>query len=177
MKLLDLETGKYLKIGKNWLYGREFILLNLGSSIECNIKEWGSVSYGDNAYGWHGFIGQEMEKPHVNPIINKLSEKVGAVIYGGRYVLLNEIPNKYEEVFTGDVIMPELNQSRYSGCYMDWKCFIADFYSFEENIYYAAGHHISYWRFYIDCNIFEEFAKKEQGLENKFDKLLELINQ
>ena len=87
-KLLDLQTGKYLELGKDWGYFGKFILLNLGSAIELNIKEWGSVSYGDNAYGWHGYIGQEIKQPHTDPIINEIADRLGAVIYGGRYVLL-----------------------------------------------------------------------------------------
>ena len=80
MKVLDLETGKYLELGEAWEYCGEYI-----RKIACE-----QILY---------------KTPHTDPLINSICEKTGAVVYGGRYVLMNEIfyiegiEHKYGDVF------------------------------------------------------------------------------
>jgi len=88
MKLFDIETGKYLELGTDWLYGNEWIGLNLGGGIPLDVKEWASVSYGNDLYGWHGFIGQAI-KTKPTGTLKTLCDLTGAVVYGNRYVLTN----------------------------------------------------------------------------------------
>ncbi len=180
MKLLDLQTGKYLELGKDWGYFGEFILLNLGSAIELTIKEWGSVSYGDNAYGWHGYIGQAIKQPHADPIVNDIAEKVGAVIYGGRYVLLSSeqdtsIHDDNHCYKNGDVV-----RSGHGHGYVAI-CTASTHYSYHQNVLDIPNFQDSceagfLWSKYeILGNIFEEYSKQLRNEPNKFDELNELL--
>lgn len=166
-KLLDLQTGKYLELGKDWGYFGKFILLNLGSAIELNIKEWGSVSYGDNAYGWHGYIGQEIKQPHTDPIINEIADRLGAVIYGGRYVLLTSDDSWY---YANNV--RKLGDMIKFNCAMQ-SCFVRiiskDGIDFDTNKFVATP-----VEYYLG-NIFEECSKQLRNEPNKFEEFKQLI--
>ena len=161
MKLLDLQTGKYLELGKDWLYGERGICIFPQTFFEALQKLF---IFANNFF-------THIKQPHTNLIINQVAEKVGAVIYGGRYVLMFEDSNGdvfCEKTNFGTVYYISKNQYRFFP--------IKDF---NENNDIAA----TVDRFFMlnkapqykISNIFEEFVKKEHGLENKFDELYNLI--
>ena len=77
MKLLDLHTGNYLELGKDFYYG-------VGNVFLTNLCDG---MFFIDMIEKKDFI---QAKPHTDPIVNRLAEKVGAVVYGGRYVLLQK---------------------------------------------------------------------------------------
>ena len=81
MKLYDLHTGKYLELGTEWGYYGEYIIImkkpyKLYSSSESALVESSCDRYAFKI------------QPHTDQLINEIAEKVGAVVYGNRYVLL-----------------------------------------------------------------------------------------
>ena len=98
MKLLDLQTGKYLELGKDWLYGGVGILV---SKIKL---DFALPMYLFNAvksdYDW--LNNAQTQPVNISDIatfetirgliqepLKTLCEQTGAVVYGGRYVLLH----------------------------------------------------------------------------------------
>ena len=168
MKLLDLQTGEYLEIGKDWVYFGEHIGI-LKADVLCGVQ----VEY----------VFSKI--PHTNPIINQIAEKVGAVIYGGRYVLLNEIevwvynndlPPTH--IKTGDIVLHTPRRGYDTEILVNTNDFCTKLGSNHNKItFYLKDENLNFddYGFFriqkIHGNIFEEFAKKEQGLENKFDEL------
>jgi hypothetical protein len=99
MKLYDLHTGEYPELGTEWGYYGEYIIImkkpyKLYSSSESALVESSCDRYAFKI------------QPHTDQLINEIAEKTGAVVYGNRYVLLeNEKcgniycePNKFEEL-------------------------------------------------------------------------------
>lgn len=169
MKLLDLQTLKYPELEKNWGYFGNKILIISNEDEELSIQEWlDAIEYDEIEK--HDYDMLDIE-PHTNPIINKLAEEIGAVIYGGRYVLVFEDNNGdifCEKTNFGTVYYISKNQYRFLPVKdfnekNDITATVDRFFMLNK----APQHKIG--------NIFEEFAKKEQGLENKFDELYYLI--
>lgn len=220
MKLLDLQTGKYLELGeRGFFYGGKTItypptksfgiqdgnmemILHIYADTEkdydikrldetlCPLFE---ITLKSRTYGTKGnnqkLIGREVghfdmrfnrviEQTEPPLPLKEICEKVGAVVYGGRYVLLTKAYN----VKAGDL----WNSSKYYNVLL--ACI-----NYKNNIHFKhniSGGSVPFFEFIRDdnndnlivrCsqnedsiflgNPFEEFAKKEQGLENKFDKL------
>lgn len=204
MKLLDLQTGKYLEIGYDWGYYGEYIVkFKIPYKFHFFTKEAYTIEDMCDRYAFKII-------PHTNPIINQIAEEVGAMIYGGRYVLFCNKEVVYTEkppAKSGDIIK-FLKQDFVSTIYYDGITFenmqtaikknlqnnIFDYAIFNENEDCYNGYLVlqtsvepkDYDDYYlfglygknnatVIGNIFEEFAKKEQGLENKFDELYNLI--
>ena len=106
MKLLDLETGKYLELGKDWLYGGEDIIVN-----KCSIgyKIYEAIQHKDSEkffmYDEDCPFTDELQEP-----LKTFSEVMGAVMYGDRYVLFelmecgdyNSIFEEYSKSLRGE---------------------------------------------------------------------------
>jgi len=119
MKLLDLQTGKYFELGKDWFCGGDRIYL-VGRLKECItsfnkfLREQIETVIKYNTIVGQRNIGYEIackvatsgdecvnnavasqvdsgyvEKSEPQGILKTLCDKTGAVIYGDRYVLLN----------------------------------------------------------------------------------------
>lgn len=197
MKLLDLQTGKYLELG-NFYYGGNMIMLRY---------------YEEADLGLHKIVHTNLHQmAHTNPIINQVAEKVGAVIYGGRYVLtfgkVGNIVEKYRFYVTGHRNLKEycllylkdtmMYTTPESDCWKDifistetlkkyeldrgYNCENEDKDSNDKRWYNYCGERSiddldanDEEKEVVISNIFEEFAKKEQGLENKFDELYKSI--
>lgn len=80
LKLLDLETGQFLELGKDWLYGGEYINISYKKPITFDRLYCGSIEYKD-------VYEKYRKQPYSNEQIQKLCELTGAVCYGGRYIL------------------------------------------------------------------------------------------
>jgi hypothetical protein len=202
MKLLDLQTGKYLEIGENWGYFGNKILIISNEDEELSVQGWlDAIEYDEIEK--HDYDMLDI-KHHTNPIINEIAEKVGAVIYGGRYVLLYTTNEKIiiaNSEYDYENWNDENDKLGFDGGEPRiWKTFtIGDVYKKDEkdigiciksfcSTYYSYHNDVIHIEEFDDkCeagiamtvnsnteylgNIFEEFAKKEQGLENKFDEL------
>ncbi len=89
MKLFDIETGKYLELGTDWLYGGNGILLidimqkELNESLEIAITN----AIQGNEHALYQYSYGEM-KTEPQGTLKTLCDLTGAVVYGGRYVLL-----------------------------------------------------------------------------------------
>ena len=193
MKLLDLQTGKYLELGKDWVYFGEHIGI-LKADVLCGVQ----VEY----------VFSKI--PHTNPIINQIAEKVGAVIYGGRYVLMLILDNAGNEICVGNIHKDvyKSNITYFILCYgfcnpkydtnnrlekpidfaqqfykiTNFASYGWYFHKIWNNEYHETyAHYIGFLQKHFTDkrpndnlyygNIFEEFSKKEQRLENKFDEL------
>ena len=75
MKLLDLQTGKYLELGNDWLYGGDHI-----SIIPTHYLGFGSTNPIADA--------KRCKKDETQDPLKTLCEMTGTVVYGGRYVLI-----------------------------------------------------------------------------------------
>jgi len=195
MKLLDLQTGKYLELGKDFLYGGVGILV---SKIKLDFP---LPMYLFNAvksdYDWlnnaqtqpvniSDIATFETIRDLIQEPLKTLCEKTGAVVYGGRYVLLNEIDvwvynNDLEpqKIKTGDIVKEKTSYMYNNRLLIN----VADFFlDTTENI--KTTHKIgkktfSKFDFFaienILGNIFEEHSKELRNEPNKFEKLMELI--
>ena len=149
MKLFDLQTGKYLELDNDWLYG--------GRAIRILSK---------NSTGYYYYRQSEPQEP-----LKTLCEKTGAVVYGDRYVLFENKEcgniycekNKWGTVYylNKDIYSfipcPEFNPEN------DKKATVQMFFSLnkcEDNLI---------------SNLFEEYSKSLRGEENGLNKLMELI--
>jgi len=207
MKLLDLQTGKYLELGKDWLYGgvsiyivpthyfmfeksNHIITLYYDDEVEeiqCEIpdeykpKNGVATAYIDGKFTKYVINGKEFKcgellkcgsttpindaklcnKSEPQGILKTLCDKTGAVVYGGRYVLLSDYR---------------------SGC----GYYSGDVFLIEDRFYSIAGHYFLYkgtfnqdklgdWVHTFVCNLFEEYSKQLRNEENKFDKLIEKL--
>ena len=187
MKLLDLQTGKYLELEKDWLYGGESIFLP------------NDIQYIRSEYTFR--IEQATSK--LPEPLKTLSAKVGAVIYGRRYALLYKVHtfrsnyylppyaslNEKEEIVIGDCTHTDIyhlivcyGPMVYNGVlnkpipmlYAKDQC--------GSTTYYANG--TPYVEFVVsgkhqyntfDGNIFEEYSKQLRNEPNKFDELYNLM--
>ena len=170
IKLLDLQTGKYLELGQDWLYGGEYIRM---------------LKY-DNRYIPDDHIISEPQEP-----LKTLCEKTGAVIffgakwcsdnlgkvYGGRYVLLQFANNKT----VGDVIkhnpkrtqfdqLPKMYHTNKEVCEILSKDVVLC-----EEMGYSSEYVDPDYHSKIIGNIFEEYSKQLRNEPNKFEELMELI--
>ena len=178
MKLFDIETGKYLELGKDWLYGGNGILLidimqkELNESFEIAIA---NAMQGNEHALYQYSYGQMKTEP--TGTLKTLCDLTGAVVYGGRYVLLQSSGNKT----VGDVIkhnpkrtqfdqLPKIYHTNKEVCEILSK----DFVLCEE---------MGYRSEYVDpdyhcetiCNAFEEYYKSLRNEENKLKEIINLI--
>ena len=163
MKLLDLQTGKYLELGKEWLYGGNRIIIYPQTFYEA-LKKSHIFSKGFDIVSL-----SEPQEP-----LKTLCEKTGAVIYGGRYVLLSSeqdtsIHDDNHCYKNGDVVR---------GGYVAI-CTAETHYSYHQNVLDIPNFQDSceagfLWSKYeILGNIFEEYSKQLRNEPNKFDELKE----
>ena len=174
MKLLDLQTGKYLELGNDFYYGGGHIVVN-----KCNVgyQIYEAIQHKDS----ERLLMDSKDCPFAAELpleLKEICEKVGAVVYGGRYVLsLSENDRKI-----GDVVdQGEYEYHRYG--YVA----ICDVNS----IYVKLNGIFDIPQFQTDCavgriydvdyevigNFFEEYSKQLLKKENKFDELKELLKQ
>jgi len=106
MKLLDSQTGKYLELGKDWLYGGKDIIVN-----KCSIgyKIYEAIQHKDS----EKFFMYDEDCPFTNELQEPLKtscEENGAVMYGNRYILFepgecddyNSIFEEYSKSLRGE---------------------------------------------------------------------------
>lgn len=149
MKLLDLQTGKYLQLDKDFWFGGNVIIL-----FENLKRSTNTYSLLDEVNACARFIKQ----PPTDPIVNEIAGTVGAVVYGGRYVLFLDpaMGSAYN-------IKNEYRREEF----IDYKCKNGDFssgYNFYNNDMMT-----------FLGNIFEEYSKQLRNEPNKFDELNELL--
>ena len=142
MKLLDLQTGKYLELRKDWLYGGKYIYVFYKRGEGCDDERDGN-----------GYYKDEPQEP-----LKTLCEKTGAVVYGGRYVLLEfkeycdeELRKIVDIVTDGLVVCDDVLEEKVE----DLKNAINKQYNI--------------------MIIFEEYSKQLRNEPNKFDELNELL--
>jgi hypothetical protein len=146
MKLLDLQTGKYLELGIDWGYYGEYII-----TIRSPFKFYKSEKYSVIESTCDKLAFHKAEPPLP---LKEICEKVGAVVYGGRYVL-----------FLDPAMGSAYNiKNEYRGEeFIDYKCKNGDFSSgyniYNNDIITFLG------------NIFEEYSKQLRNELNKFDEL------
>ena len=188
MKLLGLQTGKYLELGKDFYYGGDSVYLieRLEGCLKSHNK-W-LVSLIDTALRYEHKsnqrnisydLAQKVVDNHAktenkvvksqsesgliykseSPLeLKEICEKVGAVAYGGRYVL-----------FLDPAMGSAYNiKNKYRGEeFIDYKCKNGDFSSgyniYNNDIITFLG------------NIFEEYSKQLRNEENKFEELMEKL--
>lgn len=203
-RLSDLQTGKYLELGKEWVYGGKDIYvipthyLRISKTdhvvklyyddkveiINCELPDEYKVVngigrlYAKGQFSKYIINGNEYDMGYftevnsLTPIndakkceksepllkLKEICEKVGAVVYGGRYVLFldPEIGSVYKI------------KNEYRGEeFIDYKCKNGDFSSgyniYNNDIITFLG------------NIFEEYSKQLRNELNKFDELKELL--
>ena len=167
MKLYDLQEGKYLELGEDWLYGGEFIIVNIckiGYSIYEAIQHKDSEKF--FMYDEDCPFTDEPQEP-----LKTICKNTGAVVYGGRYVLFEnkECGNIYcEKNKWGTVYY--LNKDIYSfipcpefNLENDKKQTVARFFSLDNCQDNVIG------------NIFEEYSKQLRNEPNKFKELIKLV--
>jgi hypothetical protein len=156
MKLLDLQTGKYLELGKEWLYGGKWIIL-----MSCHRKHYTTIDEYFIESNSINITNTRWLKTEPQGKLKTLCDKTGAVVYGDRYVLLSDYR---------------------SGC----GYYSGDVFLIEDRFYSIAGHYFLYkgtfnqdqlgdWVHTFVCNLFEEYSKQLRKEENKFDELMEKL--
>jgi hypothetical protein len=174
MKLLDLETGKYLELGEDWLYGGEYIVKKdegVNTNIYLAIRE--------------GFDTQHFISEPPQPI-KTLCEKTGAVVYGGRYVLMNEIDVwvynndlQPKKIKTGDVIKEQTSYLDRKYTVINVSDFFLDTTEGIKTTHKLGKKTFSKYDFFAIeknfGNIFEEYSKQLRNEPNKFEELMKLI--
>ena len=218
MKLLDLQTGKYLELGeKGFFYG--------GKTITCPPTKTFNIRNGDHDLTLHIYadterdydieclddsccpqfqitiksnnqklIGSEsdcidmrfnraIKQSEPQGILKTLCDKTGAVVYGGRYVLVIKDYN----IQIGDLWKNSKYRNTLVACI-----------NFKNNIHFKhniSGGLESFFEeirnddndnIIVRCsqnenseflgNIFEEYSKQLRKEENKFDELMEKLN-
>jgi hypothetical protein len=173
MKLLDLQTGKYLELGKDWLYGGEYIVINtckIGYSVYEAIQHKDSEKF--FKYDKDCLFTDELNEP-----LKTLCEKTGAVVYGGRYVLIKTITQNGVCVKDGDILQ-NTKYCQYGKILLNTTlhCLPEEF---KEMIFYKVKIEGNKCDVDMDCkvigNIFEEYSKQLRNEPNKFKELMELI--
>ena len=117
MKLLDLETGKYLELGKDWLYGGNAIHIICQDYVEDMKYFDDEVIINDYIHGNAGCDGDLIqaniyleEKTEPQEPLKTPCEVNGAVMYGSRYILFepgecddyNSIFEEYSKSLRGE---------------------------------------------------------------------------
>lgn len=206
MKVLDLETGKYLELGKDFYYGGDAIMIHYYTEEELTDYEEVEIfsehliiprrrfngDYNDETQykktvknGFDKAMDdgecvkmciEHKSEPQLE--LKEICEKVGAAVYGGRYVLLMKAYN----IKAGDL----WNSSKYYNVLL--ACI-----NYKNNIHFKhniSGGSVPFFEFIRDdnndnlivrCsqnedsiflgNIFEEYSKKLRNEQNKFDEL------
>ncbi len=228
MKLGDLQTGKYLELGKDWHYCGNRIYL-VGRLKECitSFNEFlrSQIKILDKYKEIDGQrnIGYELafkiatsddeclnnavdaqvdsgyvEKSEPQGKLKTLCDKIGAVVYGDRYVLIKTFEYLNKEIKVGDIITAKtLTTSKDS---ISIKQHTNQIVCFRDN---TAFEHSGYNMGFVICenlkcfgingfwkhrpfdyeerqleitgNLFEEYSKQLRKEENKFDELMEKL--
>jgi len=190
MKLLDLQTGKYLELGTGFSYSGEWIILITFARLHNRVADAYWIEANSTNITNARYLKTEPQEP-----LKTLCKKTGAVVYGGRYVLVNEITYKnlygidgnvkdysgkwtdeeinkcIERTFrSGDIITVEYvtyspNDSRREhGNFSTYNIIFRDEHSFQ----YGETPKLSG----LDCgNPFEEYSKQLRNEPNKFEEL------
>ena len=164
MKLIDLETGQYLELEEDWLYG--------GRAIHILSK---------NSTGYYYYRQSEPPEPLKTPC-----EKTGAVVYGGRYVLMNEIDVwvynndlQPKKIKTGDVIKEQTSYLDRKYTVINVSDFFLDTTEGIKTTHKLGKKTFSKYDFFAIeknfGNIFEEYPKQLRNEPNKFNELIELL--
>ncbi len=168
IKLLDLQTGKYLELFKDYAYCGNAILFH-GFDDDC---------LPTFTNGFENMINQDWAccaeicyKTEPQEPLKTLCEKTGAVVYGGRYVLLEneKCGNIYcEKNKWGTVYYLNKNIYSFIPCLEfnpqnDKKQTVARFFSLDNCQDDLIG------------NIFEEYSKQFRNEPNKFEELMQLF--
>ena len=157
MKLLDLETGKYLELRKDFYYGGEAIIVHSYTKEEltdCEEFTGFEQAINHDSASVKLWIEYKSEPPTE---LKEICEKVGAVVYGGRYVLI-------ENEYCGDILFV---QDRFDY----WN----KFYSVCKSDGTLTNQRLGDWITKVLGNIFEEYSKKLRNEPNQFDELKELL--
>ena len=187
MKLLDLQTGKCPELGKDWLYGGDSVYLIerlegclkfhnkwLVSLIDTALKyehnpNQRNISYelaqkvvDNQAKTENEVVKSQSESGLINksepPLeLKEICEKVGAVVYGGRYVLI-------ENEYCGDVLFVK-----------DRFDYWNEFYSVCKSDGTLTNQRLGDWITKVIGNLFEEYSKQLRKEESKFDELMEKL--
>jgi hypothetical protein len=203
MKLLDLQTGKYLELGKDWHYCGNRIYL-VGRLKECitsfneflrsqmkildkykEIDGQGNISYelafkiatSDDECLNNAVDAQVdsgyVEKSEPQGILKTLCDKTGAVIYGDRYVLNPNYATIRAVIVNGGEHGFIYRLESLHQCKITNKCI-----SLNEYLKYRPElvyAEKGYTEWYIYGNLFEEHSKQLRKEENKFDELMEKL--
>lgn len=213
MKLLDLQTGKYLELEKDFYYGGKSIIIepcNIASNIMSFFFE--CFKGADTIEKGMMFLQKKALENKQNNIsddvimnvlhqsepplpLKEICDKTGAVVYGGRYVLVNEITYKnlygidgnvkdYSGKWTDEEINKCIERTFRSGDIItveyvtyspnDYRREHGDFSTY--NIIFRDEHSFQYGETPklsgLDCgNPFEEYSKQLRNEPNKFEEL------
>jgi hypothetical protein len=189
MKLLDLKTGKYLELDKDFWFGGNVIIL-----FENLKRSTNTYSLLDEVNACARFIKQ----PHTDPIVNEIAGTVGVVVYGGRYVLMMSFEYQNKEIKVGDIITAQtITTSKDS---ISMKQYANQIVCFRGNTAFEhSGYNMGFvicenlkcfgingfWKhrafdyeerkLEINFNFFEEYSRQLRNEPNKFDELKELL--
>ena len=189
MKLLDLQTGKYLELGKDWWYGGDALLFNkdIVDFVQNKVRGYEPNDCESDYYieNIENDIMEEDEmfdtfyKKHKSepPLpLKGICKKVGTVVYGGRYVLMSEIffvegvEHKY-----GDFFRFYINKKGdYMVDYRAINCQVLNCKFDKDDKIIKLGNTNIIKIEYIG-NPFEEYSKQLRNEPNKFDELNELF--
>lgn len=172
MKLLDLQTGKYLELGKEWVYGGEHIIVS-----KCNIgyEVYEAIQH-NNSEKLYAYDNDYLITEELNEQLKALCEETGAVVYGGRYVLLfseqdTSIHDDNHCYKNGDVV----SDGRRHGYVAI--CTASTHYSYHQNVLDIPNFQDSCDAGFLSSkyemlgNIFEEYSKQLRNEPNQFDEL------
>ena len=164
MKLLDLQTGKYLELGEEgFFYGGKCIILmdTLKKEIEESFiiaiqNKLEGIKYDTQSYKYT----YSPHKSEPQGILKTLCDKTGAVIYGDRYAFLGneECGNVFSFLWKSLV---------------DW---FFDFQNSEGNFSRIKKSFGEKFESRFLGNLFEEYSKQLRKEENKFEELMEKLN-
>jgi hypothetical protein len=172
MKLLDIETSKYLELGKDFFYG--------GKCISCfydSVNELHTVDDFKNAIE-QGFYAdcnyikvEEISEPQ-EPL-KTLCDLTGAVVYGGRYVLNPHYATMRAVIVDGGEYGKIYRIESLYKCKIQNYVISGDEYlKYRPELVYTES---GYTEFYIYGNPFEEYSKSLRNEENKLEEILNLI--
>lgn len=221
MKLLDLETGNYLKLGKDFYYGGDGIMIHCYTEEELTdfeeLPDFKPNQYIDydhnddtkykktikNGFDKAMYDGEAVKlwieyKSEPQLELKEICEKVGAVVYGGRYVLMMSFEYQNKEIKVGDIITAQtITTSKDS---ISMKQYANQIVCFRGNTAFEhSGYNMGFvicenlkcfgingfWKhrafdyeerkLEINFNFFEEYSKQLRNEPNKFDELKELL--
>jgi len=174
MKLFDIETRKYLELGKEWLYGGNGILLidimqkEINESLEIAIV---NAMQGNEHTLYQYSYGQM--KTHPTGTLKTLCDLTGAVVYGGRYVLNPHYATMRAVIVDGGEYGKIYRIESLYKCKIQNYVISGDEYlKYRPELVYTES---GYTEFYIYGNPFEEYSKSLRNEENKLEEILNLI--